>query len=163
MSSKAMKLFVTWSGVTLTTLATIGVYVGRLHASPAQTQSSSNANLAAASTERALLDKYCVTCHNERTRTAGLLLDKIDVNDVAGGAKVWEKVLHKVRTGEMPPIPMPRPDNAALDGFTSWLETSLDRASAAHPNPALVTAVHRLNQAEYTNAIERLTRGLKWR
>jgi cytochrome c551/c552 len=105
--------------------------------------------------QRALLNKYCVTCHSERLHTAGLSLEKIDVDDVAGGAETWEKVLRKVRTGAMPPAGMPRPDQASFDGFSSWLETSLDRAAAAKPNPGRV-AIHRLNQAEYTHAIRDL-------
>jgi len=80
--------------------------------------------------QRALLDKYCLTCHNQRLRTAGLTLDTADVNNVAARPELWEKVLHKVRTGEMPPVRMPRPDQATFDAFGSWLETSLDRAAA---------------------------------
>ena len=105
--------------------------------------------------QRALLNQYCVTCHNERLKTAGLTLDKMAVDDVGAGAAVWEKVLGKIRTGAMPPPSMPRPDKTALDAFASWLETSLDRASSANPNPGRV-AVHRLNQTEYTNAVHDL-------
>jgi cytochrome c5 len=108
-----------------------------------------------ASSQRALLDKYCITCHNERLRTAGLTLDKANIDDIGGGAEVWEKVLRKVRTGAMPPAGMPRPDQATFDAFSSWLEASLDRAAAAKPNPGRV-AIHRLNQAEYTHAIRDL-------
>ena len=105
-----------------------------------------------ASTQRALLDHYCLTCHNQRARTAGLALDTLAIDNVPAGASTWEKVAGKVRTGAMPPPSMPRPDKATLDSFASWLETALDRASAASPNPGRV-AVHRLNQAEYANAI----------
>src|SRR5205814_7354357 len=104
------------------------------------------------SPQRALLDKYCVTCHNERLKTGGLMLDKIDVEDVAGHADVFEKVVRKLRSGAMPPPGLPRPDT---NGFATWLETALDRAAAVKPNPGRTT-VHRLNRVEYANAIRDL-------
>src|ERR1700731_2679000 len=61
---------------------------------------------------RAVLDKYCVTCHNERLKTAGLTLDKMDAGHVSDGAELWEKVARKFRTQEMPPPGRPRPDQA---------------------------------------------------
>jgi hypothetical protein len=96
-----------------------------------------------------------VTCHNERLHTAGLALDKMDVENVAASAEVWEKVLRKVATGVMPPAGMPRPDQDTVRNLAVWLETALDRVSAAKPNPGRV-AMHRLNQTEYTNAIRDL-------
>jgi len=105
--------------------------------------------------QRVLLDRYCVTCHNQRVRTANLALDTLAVDDVGGNAQLWEKVLLKVRTGAMPPPSMPRPDKIAVDAFSSWLETALDRASTANPNPGRV-AVHRLNHTEYANAVRDL-------
>ncbi len=109
----------------------------------------------AAKPYRALLDQYCVTCHNARAKTAGLMLDESDLSNLPAGAEVWEKVIRKLRGDAMPPPGLPRPDKAARDGFVSWLETSLDRAAAAHPDPGR-TAVHRLNRAEYANAIRDL-------
>ena len=106
-----------------------------------------------ASAQRTVLDRYCVTCHNEKLKTAGLILDKIDIEKVGEEAQVWEKVVRKLRTGAMPPAGMPRPDKATYDSFATYLETSLDRAAAAKPNPGR-PAVHRLNRAEYTNAIQ---------
>jgi len=106
-------------------------------------------------TERALLDKYCVTCHNDRLKTAGLTLEKLNVEDVGSAPQVWEKVAHKVRTGQMPPARLPRPDQAASENFASWLESGLDRSSAAHPNPGRIS-LHRLNRNEYANAIRDL-------
>ena len=123
---------------------------GKLRAVPPQPQS-----VPAASTERALLDKYCVTCHNEKTRTAGLLLDKLDVERVPDGAETWEKVIRKLRGGMMPPQGMPRPDETAKYAFINYLETSLDRAALAHPNPGRAP-LHRLNRTEYGNAIRDL-------
>src|ERR1700676_3010435 len=108
-----------------------------------------------ASAQRALLDRYCVTCHNEKLKTAGLMLDKMDVEHVTVNPEVWEKVIRKLRTSPMPPAGTPRPDEAAYDGFATYLETALDSAAAAKPNPGR-PAVHRLNRAEYSNAIREL-------
>jgi cytochrome c5 len=104
------------------------------------------------SSSRALLDKYCVTCHNSKTKIAGLMLDRADLSNVAGDAEMWEKVVRKLRTGAMPPLGMPKPEKANVDSFVAWLETSIDKAAAAHPNPGR-PALHRLNRAEYANAI----------
>ena len=105
--------------------------------------------------QRALLDKYCVTCHNQKAKTAGLLLDKTDISNVGPSAEVWEKVIRKVRGGLMPPAGAPRPDKAAAEGLVSYLETSLDRTAAANPNPGRAL-LHRLNRTEYGNAIRDL-------
>jgi cytochrome c5 len=104
---------------------------------------------------RALLDQYCVTCHNERLKTAGLMLDKMDLDRVAEGAETWEKVIRKLRGGMMPPTGRPRPANDDTHKFVSWLESSLDRAGLAKPNPGRAT-IHRLNRTEYGNAIRDL-------
>ena len=100
----------------------------------------------------ALLDRYCVTCHNERLQTADLVLDQIDLSDIAGNAPVLEKIVHKLRSGQMPPEGRPRPDAQSLERFVSRLEASLDIAAAARPNPGRV-ASRRLNRLEYANAI----------
>src|ERR1700730_4389291 len=94
---------------------------------------------------RAVLDKYCVTCHNERLKTAGLTLDRMDVGHVSDGAESWEKVARKFRTQEMPPPGRPRPDQATYGAVASWLEHALDDAAAANPNPGRV-AVHRVDR-----------------
>ena len=108
-----------------------------------------------ASTWRAVLDRYCVTCHNERLLTGNLALDDIDTEHVGADAEVWEKVLQKLRTQAMPPPRRPRPDAETYGAFATWLETALDRAAAAEPNPGRPT-IHRLNRLEYTNAIRDL-------
>ena len=108
-----------------------------------------------ASQYRALLDRYCVTCHNEKLLTAGLSLSNVDAGNVGEDAEVWEKVAGKLRTGEMPPAGMPRPDQPAYDAFAKYLVTELDRAAEANLNPGR-PAVQRLNRAEYTNAIRDL-------
>ena len=109
----------------------------------------------AAVAARAVLDKYCVTCHNTRLKTAGLVLDTMDVGHVGDAAEAWEKVARKLRTREMPPPGRPRPDETAYGAVVSGLETALDKASAAAPHPGRVP-VHRLNRTEYANAIRDL-------
>src|SRR5262245_16643876 len=99
---------------------------------------------AAATPSRELLDKYCVTCHNERLKTGGLMLDKVDVADVKANAEILEKVVRKLRSGQMPPEGPPRPDAASVNAFATSLETALDRQAAAAPNPGRVLS-HRLN------------------
>ena len=101
---------------------------------------------------RALLDQYCVTCHNDRLKTAGLTLDKMDPSHVAADAEAWEKVVRKLRAGMMPPQGLPRPNAAAYEALTAALETELDRAAAAKPKLA-APGVHRLNRTEYANVI----------
>ena len=106
-----------------------------------------------ASSKRELLDRYCVTCHNEQLRTAGLVLSKLDIDKVSEDRAVWEKVLGKLRAGAMPPSGMPRPDQPTLDAFLTYLKTELDGSDTANPGnfPA-----RRLNRTEYTNAIRDL-------
>ena len=110
---------------------------------------------AAASGEAAFLNQYCITCHNQRLKTASLSLDLLDVSTVGGDADTWEKVVKKIRTGMMPPSGAKRPDRSALDAFATEVESRLDRA--VDPTAALSTpALHRLNRTEYANAIRDL-------
>ncbi|MDO8794957.1 MAG: DUF1592 domain-containing protein [Vicinamibacterales bacterium] len=102
---------------------------------------------------KALIDQYCVTCHNSRQKVGGLALDAVDTQAVGAGADVWEKVVRKLRAGAMPPVGNPRPDRATYDSLTGWLETALDRAAVAAPNPGRTVPFHRLNRTEYQNAI----------
>ena len=104
---------------------------------------------------RQLVSTYCVTCHNERLKTANLLLDKAD-DQVANASDTWEKVVVQLRSRAMPPANMPRPDNATYDAVASWLESQLDRAAAARPNPGRPAGLHRLNRTEYANAVRDL-------
>src|SRR5712664_3110113 len=101
---------------------------------------------------RAVFDKYCVTCHNQRMKTGGLALDALDLAQLSEHAEVWEKVVRKIRTGAMPPVGRPRPDKALSESVASSLEAGLDRAALEHPNPGRPT-LHRLNRVEYRNAI----------
>ena len=105
---------------------------------------------------RAQLDRYCVTCHNQRVKTAGLSLDTLDLESVPAHAETWEKVIRKLRSRLMPPAGAPRPDATLYDGFASWLEKEIDRAAAANPNPGTKEPFHRLNRAEYQNVIRDL-------
>ena len=109
-----------------------------------------------AASHQAVVNRYCVTCHNERLKTAGLLLDEVEVGQVNQDPAVWEKVVRKLRTGLMPPDGRPRPDAETYTSMVSYLETALDQASVANPNPGWPAEVHRLNRAEYTNAIRDL-------
>ena len=106
--------------------------------------------------ERALLDRYCVTCHNDALRTAGLALDDLDLDRVGDHADVWEKVVGKLRAGMMPPAGRPRPDGEASGRLVAYLETELDRVAAADPDPGRSAALRRLNGTEYRNAIRDL-------
>ena len=108
------------------------------------------------SLQRALIDQYCVGCHNDKAKTAGLALDTVDVARVGENAEVWEKAVRKLRGRMMPPPGRPRPDEAAYDSFVSYLETSLDRAAAAGPNPRRTDTFRRLTRTEYQNAIRDL-------
>src|SRR5579863_9348148 len=105
--------------------------------------------------QQAVLNKYCVTCHSAKLHTGGLSLQDVDLNNVPAAAETWEKVIRKLRTGSMPPQGMPRPDGPATDALASFFEISLNRAAAAKPNPGHA-AMHRLNRAEYANAIHDL-------
>jgi hypothetical protein len=115
--------------------------------------------LAAQQPERALLDRYCVTCHNQKLHTAGLSLESanlpVEAEKIPADSATWQKVLEKVKGGFMPPAGMPRPSAQAVDGLIGWVEGAFDRAAAAQPNPGRV-ALHRLNRAEYANAIRDL-------
>jgi mono/diheme cytochrome c family protein len=102
-----------------------------------------------------VVDRYCVTCHNARLKTGGLVLDALPVAAAGEDAQVWEKVVRKLRTGMMPPANAPRPDRAALEALAATVEAAIDRAAAGAPNPG-APSLHRLNRSEYANAIRDL-------
>ena len=118
-----------------------------LSPTPAQTPTSA---------PRAVFDKYCITCHSEKLRTGGVVLEKLDLSKPDAHAELLERVIAKLRAGSMPPPGMPRPDAATYRAAAISLETDLDRAWASHPNPGRIGAVQRLNRAEYDNAIRDL-------
>ena len=102
------------------------------------------------------IGRYCATCHNDRLQTAGLVLTGLDLSEVGIHAETWEKVITKLRTRTMPPVGRPRPAADTYDALAGWLETEIDRFAAARPNPGRTEAFHRLNRAEYANAIRDL-------
>jgi hypothetical protein len=124
-----------------------------VHAAPPQV--AGDKSTAPVNYRSEVVDKYCVTCHNARLKTGGLVLENVDVTRPNANADIWEKVVRKVRSGAMPPLNARRPDKAILSGFVSYLTSSLDAAAVADPNPGR-PIVHRLNRAEYTNAVRDL-------
>jgi len=124
-------------------------------ASPAQTARAHPTSRATGSPDRALLDTYCVACHNDRLKTAGFTLERLDVANVEANAEVLEKIARKLRSGQMPPEGRPQPDGAVVASFVAGLERRLDDAAVARPNPGRV-ASRRLNRAEYVHVIRDL-------
>jgi len=106
----------------------------------------------------AVIQSYCVACHNQHLRTADLALDSVDPSDPGRDPAVWEKVVTKLRTGTMPPTGIPRPDQETYELLAEWLEGELDNAWARNPNPGRISAVHRMNRTEYNNAVRDLLR-----
>jgi hypothetical protein len=129
------------------------VYVDAARTSLVQPPSTTTAQTPAS--PRAVLDRYCVTCHNARLKRGDLVLEGLDVEHVGSNAATWEKVVKKLQAGVMPPADSPRPAKEIYQGVLSTLERSLDQAADAVPNPGR-PAVHRLNRAEYANAVRDL-------
>ena len=125
-----------------------GVLLASIGAAGRQSATSS-------SERRALLDRYCVTCHNDRLKTANLSLQGRDLTRVADQADVWEKVIRKLRAGAMPPPDVPRPPLVEYEGLRDFLEGEIDRAAAGKTSPGSIV-LHRLNRTEYANAIRDL-------
>src|SRR5688572_5808164 len=136
----------------------VAVWAAAVSSSVPRAQAQPETPPAAAGLERTIT-QYCAGCHNARTRTAatasGVVLDHVDFARVGENGDMWEKVVRKLRAGAMPPAGMPRPDAAAHDALVSFLETTLDRAAANRPNPGRPSP-HRLNRAEYANAVRDL-------
>ena len=122
---------------------------------PAVATAEGQQEAASTDTHRAMLDRYCAGCHNDRLQTANLSFDSLDLNDIAANPPIWERVIRKLRMGSMPPPPRPRPDVDAYRSFIAYLETSVDTAAAALPMPGR-PAPHRLNRTEYANAVRDL-------
>ena len=135
------------------TVASVGVVIVLLMST--LISSATRLQPATASADRTLLNQYCVSCHNQRLKTAALTLDTADLTDIPAGAEIWEKVIQKLQSSAMPPPGRPRPDAMAMQTFVKRLESALDQAAAARPNPGRL-ALHRLNRAEYANAIHDL-------
>jgi mono/diheme cytochrome c family protein len=118
---------------------------------PSHTQDAAPSSLSGE--HAAVIKRYCVTCHNSRLKTAGLMLDSLDIANVGPAAETWEKVLRKLRATAMPPVGSPRPDRATYASLSSFLESELDRAASTHPNAGRTAVYHRLNRTEYQNAV----------
>ena len=138
------------SAVAALLLIIVGVGTARLPAAQSQVPAATGTDPA-----RALLTTYCFGCHNQRLRTGGLALDEADVTRIGANPAVWEKVAHKLRSGQMPPFGRPRPDKTAVDSFVARLERDLDDAAAAALNPGR-PVTHRLTRTEYANAVRDL-------
>src|SRR5262245_15573760 len=136
--------------------ATISVSLAADQVSPQGSSPRAAATTVPQTPPRALVTTYCVGCHNERLKTANLLLDRADGDEVSKSAEEWEKVIVKLRSRAMPPPGVRRPDNATYDSVATWLETALDRAAALRPNPGRPGELHRLNRTEYGNAVRDL-------
>ena len=122
----------------------------------AQAQQRPAARSIPAAADPSVVNRYCVSCHSDRLKTGGLSLEKVAASDVDQNPDVWEKVLRKMRARQMPPIGMPRPDEATYDVAIASLESSLDRAAAAAPNPGRTATLRRLTRTEYQNSIRDL-------
>ncbi|MEQ1907807.1 MAG: DUF1592 domain-containing protein [Vicinamibacterales bacterium] len=118
--------------------------------------STSNPQPAQSAPHQTTVRRYCVSCHNQRLKTAGLMLDGLDAEHPSADPESWEKVITKLRAGSMPPTGLPRPDKATNDEMIGWLEGELDRSWAGAPNPGRIGAVHRLNRTQYNNALRDL-------
>jgi cytochrome c551/c552 len=106
--------------------------------------------------QRQFLDRHCTTCHNDRTKTAGLSLEHVDLSRPEAQSELWEKVVRKLRTGVMPPSNAPQPPQADRLAMLTRLERSLDAAAASHPSPGRTETLRRLNRTEYQNAVRDL-------
>ncbi len=139
-----MRRILLCAGIVFVAAAVTG---GQQPAAPAAPQPSS--------TQAAFVKQYCVTCHNERTKSGGLALDALNPSSVDGHAETWENVVRRLRTGMMPPEAAPKPSAAAREAFTRTLEAELDRSAGRRLDPG-APALHRLNRSEYANVIRDL-------
>src|SRR5580692_5231729 len=139
-----------FAGVAAALLLSVQAKIFAQQGNPASAAPSSTAS------QRQFLDRYCVSCHNERLKTAGLSLVQVDLSKPGAQPELWEKVVRKLQTGVMPPPKMPQPPAADRLAMLTSLETSLDVASAAKPNPGRTETLRRLNRTEYQNAIRDL-------
>ena len=137
--------------------AVIGVVLAlTLAAARAPKAASAQAQTSTLAAPAAVFNQYCVTCHNARLKTAGLLIDPGALDQPGPNAELWEKVVRKLRSGTMPPAGAPRPDQGAYDGAATFLEARLDGAASSTPHPGSLPLLHRLSRTEYQNAIRDL-------
>ena len=136
-------------------VATILLASGFLLTLEAQ-QSTSSPPPAPVAAHNTFVSRYCASCHNDRLKRGGLALDAVAAQDISQHPEVWEKVVRKIRARQMPPVGLPRPEEATYNAEISMLETALDRAAAASPNPGRTATLRRLTRTEYQNAIRDL-------
>ncbi len=134
-------------------LALVAAVSGAVWAAPARAAGPARQAAPAAAPNRALLDQYCVTCHNARAKVGGFVLEGLDPSKAGEASETWEKVVRKLRAGMMPPPGRPRADEPAVSAFVSAVEARLDQVAAAKPNPGRTETFHRLNRFEYQNAV----------
>src|SRR6266853_4379463 len=139
-----------FAGLAATLLLSVQVKIS------AQQSNAASAGPSPASSQHQFLYRYCATCHNERLKTGGLSLVQVDLSRLGAQPELWEKVVRKLHTGVMPPPNAPQPPAADRLAMVTWLETSLDAASAAKLNPGRTETLRRLNRTEYQNAIRDL-------
>ena len=146
-----------WLAGVVCWVAALGAGIAYVGADGAPRQNASPAP-ASASSQRALLNQYCISCHNDKLKSGGLSLAAIDLDHVGENVTAWEKAVRKLRVRAMPPAGpgRPRPDEASYDALISYLETSLDHVAAEKPNPGRTDTFHRLNRTEYQNAVRDL-------
>ena len=146
-----------WALIGVGTAALMLASAGQLHLRAEQSSAAPSEVTASASDARALLDAHCIACHNQRAKTAGLVLEEgaVDLSRVGEHSVTFERVVRKLRADAMPPAGRPRPDAATSRAVVNWLETELDRAAMASPDPGRPT-IHRLNRVEYANALRDL-------
>ena len=140
----------------LITVGVICVLAAGGAGSPLRAQRSVSGPSVATTPPSSLIDEYRLSCHDEDHKKGGLALDVIEADAIDRHPEAWEKVVRKLRARQMPPIGKDRPDDAAYDAAIASLETSLDRAAAAHPNPGRTATLRRLTRTEYQNAVRDL-------
>jgi len=132
------------------------IVLGSLVAPGLRAQTAAPRAAAPPANPEAVLTRYCVTCHNERLKTAGFVIDPAQLALAGDHADSWEKVVKKLRTSAMPPAGAPRPDEATYDALASAIESTIDRAAAARPKVGTLPLAHRLSRTEYRNAVRDL-------
>ncbi len=125
---------------------------------PARPQSlavKSPPNSAQTTSARSTVERYCAGCHNQKLKTAGVVLENAQPESAGSDPATWERVLKKLQAHEMPPAGAPQLSEEQRESLMSLVALELDRAAAAHPNPGRPT-IHRLNRTEYRNAMRDL-------
>jgi mono/diheme cytochrome c family protein len=139
----------------LVVITAASFYVRAAQSAPPQQEAAKPKSAATepVSPQRAFLNQYCAGCHNQRLKSGGLALDALDLSHVGDNPVPWEAVVRKLRAGLMPPAGLPRPEEKTYDEFRMWVQSELDRSAATHPDPGRTEVFHRLNRAEYQNAV----------